>query len=81
MCKINLFSIIYINIFGEVVKCSILQSVSLKKKPNTGTTESVKLKTEIVNLVREDKKKTRVPIGAFFELAAMEKLNKNNNGQ
>lgn len=36
--------------------------------------KSVRLDEEIVNLVKDHKDKTRVPIGAFFELAAKEKL-------
>jgi|TARA_R110000868_G_scaffold135380_3_gene347872 hypothetical protein len=48
-----------------------------KKKIKPAATESVKISIEVVNLVREDKKKTKLPIGAFFELAAIEKLNKN----
>lgn len=60
-------------------KVVIFAVVNQKKKIKAETTESVKLKKEIVSMVREDKKKTRVPIGAFFELAAMEKLNKKPN--
>ena len=36
--------------------------------------ENVKIKTQVVNLVRANKEKTRVPIGTFFEQAVMEKL-------
>lgn len=61
-------------------QCSNLRFVSTKKKVKREDYESVKIKTHVVNLVREDKKKTRVPVGAFFELAALEKLNKNTNG-
>lgn len=36
--------------------------------------ESIKLKKEIVDKVRDNKKKTGTPIGFFFEQAALEKL-------
>jgi hypothetical protein len=36
--------------------------------------ESVKIDADIVAKVREEKKKTGVPIGKFFEIAAAEKL-------
>lgn len=36
--------------------------------------ENVKIKTSAVNKVRENKKKTGVPVGVFFEQAAEEKL-------
>lgn len=36
--------------------------------------ENVSLDTEVVNKVRENKEKTGVPIGKFFEMAAEEKL-------
>jgi hypothetical protein len=42
--------------------------------------ESVKVKKEIVILVRQDKGKTGVAIGSFFGIAAIEKLKKNHNG-
>ncbi len=51
-------------------------TLSDKKKIKPVEYESVKIKKDIVDMVREDKKKTRVPISAFFELAATEKLNK-----
>ncbi len=38
--------------------------------------ESVKIKKEIVNLVRENKKKNFVPISIFFENAAVKELKK-----
>ena len=38
--------------------------------------ESVKINRKIVDKVRENKKKTRIPISAFFEEAANEKLEK-----
>jgi hypothetical protein len=50
--------------------------MKVKKKLKADTHESVKIKKEVVNLVREDKKVTHVPVGSFFELAAIEKLNK-----
>lgn len=50
-----------------------------KKKSIRGEeTESVKLKTAVVDLVRENKRKTRMPIAAFFEEAAIEKLKRDN---
>lgn len=38
--------------------------------------ESVKLKKEIIDLVRQNKEKTGVPVSTFFEQAAFEKLKK-----
>lgn len=38
--------------------------------------ESVKIHKDIIALVRKHKKETRVPISAFFENAAIEKLQK-----
>ncbi len=38
--------------------------------------ESVKISKPIVELVRENKKKTRIPISAFFETAALAQLPK-----
>jgi len=46
------------------------------KKPVKVEFESVKINKGIVDLVRESKKKTRIPISAFFETAATEKLQK-----
>lgn len=37
-------------------------------------TESVKIDIEVVSMVKENKEKTGVPIGTFFEQAAKEKL-------
>lgn len=37
-------------------------------------TESVKIDSKIVAKVRGNKKKTGIPVGKFFELAATEKL-------
>lgn len=45
-----------------------------KKQIKDSDLESVKIRREVVNLVREHKKKTRFPIGAFIELAITEKL-------
>ena len=36
--------------------------------------ESVKIRVGVVNKVRDNKKKTGVPVGTFFEQAAEEKL-------
>jgi hypothetical protein len=47
-----------------------------KKKKVDPPYESVKIRVEIVELVRQHKKETRLPIGAFFELASEEKLKK-----
>lgn len=43
-------------------------------KKKTTEFESVKIKTGIVNKVRENKTKTGVPVATFFEQAAEEKL-------
>lgn len=48
-----------------------------KKKKEESLYESVKIRKEVVELVRLHKSETRVPIGAFFEIAAKEKLVKN----
>lgn len=45
---------------------------------NKDGTRSIKLKESIVLKVEKSKKKTGVPIGAFFEIAATEKLHKEN---
>jgi hypothetical protein len=54
--------------------------VSSKNKIKSTPQESVKLKTDVVNLVRDEKKKTGVAIGRFIEFAIVEKINKNTNG-
>jgi len=36
--------------------------------------ENVSLDTEVVNKVRKNKEKTGVPIGKFFEMAAVKEL-------
>lgn len=41
---------------------------------NKNGTESIKLKSEIVQKVRQNKKKTGVPITTFIEQATNEKL-------
>jgi hypothetical protein len=43
---------------------------------NQDGTRSVKLRNEIVIKVEENKKKTKIPIGAFIEMAIEEKLSK-----
>lgn len=43
---------------------------------NANGTESIKLQSKIVEKVRENKKKTGVPITTFIEQATTEKLNK-----
>lgn len=45
---------------------------------NKRKTESVKLSASVVKKVKADKKKTGVAIGRFFEIAALEKLERNN---
>lgn len=45
---------------------------------NKTGTESIKLKSEIVKLVRKNKEETGVPITIFIEQATTEKLNKKN---
>lgn len=41
-------------------------------------TTSVKIDTKVYEKVKRNKKKTKIPIGKYFEMAAMEKLNKEN---
>jgi len=41
------------------------------KKEKKVALESVKIEQEVVNLVRQNKKKTYIPIGEFFKIAAM----------
>lgn len=48
--------------------------MKVKKKTKKEELESVKMRKSIVDLVRDNKEKTRVPIGAFFEQLAIEKL-------
>ena len=38
--------------------------------------ESVKIEKSIVDMVRDNKKKHYIPIGEFFKLAVLEKLQK-----
>ncbi len=47
-----------------------------KAKPKIETTSPVRIDIEIVNLVRANKSVSGVPVGKFFELAAIEKLKK-----
>lgn len=44
------------------------------KKSDKTEYESVKINKEVVTLVRENKKKNRIPISAFFETAALKEL-------
>lgn len=50
--------------------------MSQKKADKKPIFESVKIDQEVVNMVREHKKKNYTPIGEFFKLAALEKLQK-----
>jgi hypothetical protein len=45
-----------------------------KKQIKKPILESIKIEKEVVDLVRENKKKTYMPIGEFFKLAAMKML-------
>ena len=45
-----------------------------KKKKVVDTREPVKLRGDVVQKVRDSKKKTRVPISEFFEEAALKEL-------
>lgn len=38
----------------------------------------VRIRQSVINKVAKNKKKNRIPIGQFFELAAIEKLEKQN---
>lgn len=53
----------------------------MKKKEEKSPTdfETIKIKRRIVEKVRDNKEKTGVPIGTFFELAAEEKLKTKQN--
>jgi hypothetical protein len=46
-----------------------------KKDPNEGIAV-VRIDKKVVQMVRDHKKKTYIPIGEFFRLAALEKLGK-----
>lgn len=48
----------------------------INKKVSNETFESVKIKTETVNKVRDNKEITGIPVGVFFAQAAEEKLKK-----
>lgn len=50
-----------------------MKTKKVEKQPDL---ESVKIEREVVNLVRENKKKHDTPIGKFFKLAALEKLDR-----
>lgn len=41
--------------------------------------ETVRVCVSVLEMVRKYKEKTRFPIGAFFEIAAIEKLEKEKN--
>jgi len=43
--------------------------------------ESVKIEKDIIDKVRENKKKTYIPIGEFFKIAAQEKLQSQSQKQ
>lgn len=46
----------------------------MKSKKKEIELESVKIEKEVVEMVRQNKKKNYIPIGVFFKLAAIEKL-------
>lgn len=54
---------------------SILQGMG-KKPPKKKEYESVKIEKSVVDLVRSIKAKSYIPIGVFFEIAAIEKAKK-----
>lgn len=45
-----------------------------KKQAKNSTLESVKIRKELVEQVRLQKEKTRIPIGAFVEMAIAKEL-------
>lgn len=55
------------------VNCAEMSS---KKKEKKSVLESVKIDGGVVDLVRDRKKTHFTPIGKFFEIAALEKLQK-----
>ena len=61
--------------FGWVVKSNNFTTLSDKNKIKV-IYESVKIRKDVIDMVREEKRKTKVSIGGFFELAAIEKLKK-----
>lgn len=48
----------------------------MASKLKRDTTEPVRIDKEIVESVREQKRKTGIPVGKFFEKAAQEKLDR-----
>lgn len=50
--------------------------MSSKKKEKRAVLESVKIDGSVVDLVRKRKETHYTPIGKFFEIAALEKLQK-----
>jgi hypothetical protein len=48
--------------------------MKVKKKQPADDLRSVKIHKDVVKAVKENKSKSYIPIGKFFELAAMEKL-------
>ena len=64
------FQIFFGFYFLTVYVCGIMGN----KKTQDDKYESVKISREVVNLVRENKKKNRIPISAFFETAALKEL-------
>jgi len=48
--------------------------MKLKKQNKKIILESIKIEKEVVDLVRENKKKNYIPIGEFFKLAALKEL-------
>jgi hypothetical protein len=63
-------------LFFEVIEYGRSIAPQMANKVAEDKYESVKIKKEIVNLVRENKKKNFIPISIFFENAAMDKLKK-----
>ena len=64
------------NKFGWYYLMLVTLPLNTIKMGNEKKLENVSLKTEVVNKVRRNKEKTGVPIGIFFEQAALEKLGK-----
>jgi len=62
--------------FGYVEFCVNICTVNDKKKIKTDRYESVKIKKEVVALVRDNKKITGIAIGFFFESLALKELKK-----
>jgi hypothetical protein len=51
------------------------------KKQYRDHLESVRIEGDVVDAVRKNKKKTKMPVGAFFAMAAMEKLKSQTKGK